>query len=76
MVAADAHVLDPLDIVHHEMDSLVHSHCVYKPQYEVVSNGRTTRPGEGTCQPIYTMNLQWQYMIKDSQILGQTPSEN
>ena len=47
MVAADAHVLDPPDIVHHEMDSLVHSHCVYKSQYEVASNERTTRPGEG-----------------------------
>ena len=47
MVAGDARVLDTLDIVHHEMDSLVHSHCVYKSQYEVASNGRTARPGEG-----------------------------
>ena len=47
MVAGDARVLDTLDIVHHEMDSLVHSQCVYKSQYEVASNERTTRPGEG-----------------------------
>ena len=47
MVAGDARILDSLDIVHHEMDSLVHSHCVYKSQYEVASNGRTTHPGKG-----------------------------
>ena len=30
MAAGDAHVLDPLDPVHHEMNSmLVHSHYVY-----------------------------------------------
>ena len=31
MAAGDAHVIDPLDPVHHEMNSMpVHSHHVYK----------------------------------------------
>ena len=32
METGTAHVLDPLDPVHHEMDSLVHNHHVYKSQ--------------------------------------------
>ena len=33
MEAGDTHVADSVDtvVVHHEMDSTVHSHCVYKP---------------------------------------------
>ena len=30
MAAGDSYVADPLDTVHHEMDSLAHSHYVYK----------------------------------------------
>ena len=30
MAVGDACVLDPLDTVNHEMDSVVHSHHVYK----------------------------------------------
>ena len=29
MAASDTCVADPLDTVHHEMDSVVRSHCVY-----------------------------------------------
>ena len=47
---------DPLDIMHHEMDSVVHSHHVYKSVCLIASDRRTTCPGEGACQPIHTMN--------------------
>ena len=30
MAAGDTRAADPVDTVHHEMDSLVHSHHVYK----------------------------------------------
>ena len=30
MEAGDTHVVDPVDAVHHEIDSMVRSHCVYK----------------------------------------------
>ena len=46
MAAGDTHVLDSLDTVHHEMDSVGCSHHVYKSQCEVASNRRTTLPGE------------------------------
>ena len=42
MATGDAHVADPLDTVHHEMGSVVHSHYVYKV---VTSNRITTHPG-------------------------------
>ena len=41
----------------------------------VVASNRTTRPREGTCQPIHMMNLQHVTVIRDSQIVGCTPSE-
>ena len=31
MAAGDTHVTNPVDTIHHEMDSVVCSHCVYKP---------------------------------------------
>ena len=31
MATGDTHVADPLDTMYHEMDSIVHSHHVYKP---------------------------------------------
>ena len=30
MAAGNTHVVDPLDTVYHEMDSMVHSHHAYK----------------------------------------------
>ena len=30
MVSGDTHVADPLDTVRHKIDSMVHSHYVYK----------------------------------------------
>ena len=30
MAAGDTHVADPLDTMHHEMNSIVHSHHAYK----------------------------------------------
>ena len=50
----------------------MYSHHVYK---SVVTSNRTIRPGEGTCWPIHTMNLQWHAVTKDSQIMGYILSE-
>ena len=36
MAAHDAHVVDLLDTVHHEMDSTVHSHHVYETIWSAV----------------------------------------
>ena len=56
MAVGDACVANPLDTVHHEMDSVVHSHHIYQPVW-VTSNRRTTRPGEGACRPTLTVNF-------------------
>ena len=55
MAAGDAYVLNPLDPMHNEMNSvLVHSHYVHTYTVyicyicKVASNWRTTHPGEGT----------------------------
>ena len=78
MEAGDTHVADPVDTVavHHEMDGMVHSHCVYKPVWSRIGKQRgCTHPREGACQPIHAMNLQYVAVIKDSQIVGHTPPE-
>ena len=36
MAADDTHVADLVDTVHHEMDSTVRSHCVYKSVWSPV----------------------------------------
>ena len=36
MVAGDTHVTDPVDTVHHEMNSAVYSHRVYKSLWSPV----------------------------------------
>ena len=53
------------------MDTEAHSHRFYK---SVVASNRTTRSREGTCWPVYTMNLQYIAVINDSQIVGHTLS--
>ena len=67
MAAGDTHVADPVDIVHHEMYSAV---CNESQICMVTSNRRTTRPREGGCRPIHTMNLQYVVVMKDFQIFG------
>ena len=46
MTAGKAHIADPLDTVHHEMDSMVHGHHVYKLVWLPVIGD----PEEGACQ--------------------------
>ena len=76
MVTSNTCVADPVDTVHHVMDSTVRSHHVYKSMIRVfTSNRRTTCPREGAYQPIHTMNLQYIAVIKDSPIVGRTLSE-
>ena len=36
MAAGNTCVADPIDAVHHEMDSVVCSHCVYKSMWSAV----------------------------------------
>ena len=55
------------------MDSAVRSHRFYKSV--VASNRRTTRSREGTCWPVYTINLRYIAVINDSQIVGHTLSK-
>ena len=75
MAAGDTHVVDLVDNVHHEINSAIRSHCVYKYVWSPAINRKTTHPREGAFQPIHTMNLQYMAVIKDFQIAGQTLSE-
>ena len=72
MAAGDARVADT---VHHKIDSMVHSHYVYKSVWSPVIGWRTIHPGEGACWP-YSNNKFAIAVIKDSQIVRHTPSEN
>ena len=56
-------VTDLVDTVHHEMDSIVHSHHFYK---SVITSNRTTRLREGACWPMHTMNVRYMAVTKDS----------
>ena len=42
MEAGNTHVADPVDAIHHEMDSAVHSHHVYKSVYTTYSFNHMT----------------------------------
>ena len=75
MAAGNIRTADPVDTQHHEIDSAVHSHHVYKSVRVNASNRRKTRPREGVYWPIHMMNLQYVAVIKDSQIVGSNPLE-
>ena len=55
MVAGNTRVVDLLNTIHHEMDSMSCSHNVIC----VVASNRTTHPGEGACWIFHMMILQW-----------------
>ena len=55
------------------MDSVVHSHRVYKSVWSPVIREQLSLEKEPTGQSI--MILQYVAVIKDSQIVGRTPSE-
>ena len=59
MAAGHVCVADPLDNVHHEMDRVVCSQCVYKSVWSPVI-GEKLHPRVGACQPIHTIKLLWQ----------------
>ena len=67
MEAGDTHAADPVDTMHHEMDSAVCSHRFYKSV--VASNRKRSPPREGAYRPIHTMNLQYIAVVNDSQPL-------
>ena len=52
------------------MKCTVHSHHLYKC---VVASNRRTRPREGACWPIHTMNLRYMAVINRSQIRDSWP---
>ena len=74
MEAGDTRVADPVDAVHHEMDSAVHIVTVFI-NLCITSKSRISRLREGACQPSYMRNLHDLAVINDSQIVGLTSSE-
>ena len=71
MAAGDTRAADPVDTVHHEMDSLVCSHRFYKSvQLPVLEQLILEKE---PARPIHTMNLQYVAVINDSQIASHTP---
>ena len=56
--AGIAHVADWLDTMHHELDSVVHIHHVYKSVWSSVVE-QLSLEKEPIANP-YTINLQWQ----------------
>ena len=76
MTASDTRVVDLMDTlrdtVHHEMDSMIRDHHIYKLMICIASNMRKPHPREEACWPIHTMNLQYVAVIKDFQIVGHT----
>ena len=44
MEAGNTHIADPVDTIHHEMDTAVHSHYVYKSVYIPCSFNHMTLP--------------------------------
>ena len=73
MAAGNTHVADPVDTVHHEMDSTICSHCVYKTVWSPVIGEHLIL--KGAYWPIHKTNLLYMAVIKDSQISGCIPSE-
>ena len=67
MAAGDIHLADPIDTsVHHEIDSTVHSYCVYKPVWSPVIE-QLVLSKEKACWPIHTLNLQYLAVMQTSQ---------
>ena len=73
MAADNAHVRDPLDTVHHEMYSVVHSHYVHKSVPWPVIVEQLILEKEPADQSTNKFAVA---VMKDSQIVGCTPSEN
>ena len=61
MDGSDTCVADPVDTVHHEMDSTVLNLrlTMFINLCGHTSDERKTCPREGACWPIHTMNLQY-----------------
>ena len=67
MAAGNTHVADPLDTVHHEMDSMVHSHHAYKSVWSPII-GKQLIPERSLQANLH--NKVTVIMIKDSQVVS------
>ena len=54
-------VTDPVDTIHHEMDSVVCSHCVYKPVWSPVIGEQLGLEKEPVSQSTWWFCSTWQW---------------
>ena len=73
MAAGDAHVAHPLDTVHHEMDSMVHSHHAYKSVWLPIRGEQLILERS---LPANLHNKIAVVVIKDSQVVSRILSQN
>ena len=73
MEDGNTRVTDPLDTVNHEMDSAVHSHHFYKSVWSPAIGEQLILEKELAKHSHDEFAVA---VIKDSQIVGRTPSEN
>ena len=62
MAAGDTCAADPVDTVHHETDSMVHSHCFYKSVWSPVIEQLVLEKAPAG----HMMNMQYVVVINDS----------
>ena len=70
MAAGDTHVADPLDTVYHEIDSMVHSHHVYKSVWLPIIGEQVILGRSLTVNPHNELAAA---VIKDSQVVSGIP---
>ena len=73
MAAGNTHVADPLDTMHHEMDSMVHSHHAYKSVWLPIIGEQLTLERSLSA---YLHNKIAVVVIKDSQVVSRILSQN
>ena len=70
MAAGDTHIADPLDTMHHEIDSMVHSHHVYKSVWSTIIGEQVILGRSLTANPHNELAVA---VIKDSQVVSRIP---
>ena len=70
MAAGKTHVADPLDTMHHEMDSMVYSHHAYKSVWSTIIGEQVILGRSLTANPHNELAAA---VIKDSQVVSRIP---
>ena len=70
MTTGDTHIADPLDTMHHEIDSMVHSHHVYKSVWSTIIGEQVILRRRLTANPHNELAVA---VIKDSQEVSRIP---